>query len=80
MAAKIIPLGCVTRLDIPADRIIDALREADLEGVVVMGYRKEEAGGGLYFASSYADGGFVLWLMEQCKRRLLAVGDEGGVR
>lgn len=78
MTAKIIPLGCVTRLDLPADRIIDALREADLEGVVVMGYRKEEAGGELYFASSYADGGMVLWLMEQCKRRLLAVSDDSG--
>ena len=57
MTAKIIPLGCITRLDLPADRVIDALREADLEGVVVMGYRKEEAGGELYFASSYANGG-----------------------
>jgi hypothetical protein len=76
MTAKIIPLGCITRLDLPADRIIDALREADLEGVVVMGYRKEEAGGELYFASSYADGGTVLWLMEQCRRRLLAVSDD----
>ncbi len=79
MTAKIIPLGCVTRLDLPADRIIDALREADLEGVVVMGYRREEAGGELYFASSYAEGGMVLWLMEQCKRQLLAVGDKGQV-
>lgn len=78
MNAKVIPLNCVTRLDLPPDRIIDALREADLEGVVVMGYRKEEAGGELYFASSYADGGMVLWLMEQCRRRLLAVGDSGG--
>lgn len=76
MTAKIIPLGCVTRLDLPAERIIDALRDLNLEGVVVMGYRKEEDGGELYFASSYADGGTVLWLMEQLKRRLLAVGDE----
>jgi len=78
MTAKIIPLGCVTRLDLPAERIIDALRDLDLEGVVVMGYQKEEAGGELYFASSYADGGTVLWLMEQCKRRLLAVSDDLG--
>lgn len=76
MSAKVIPIGCVTRLDLPAERIIDALRDLDLEGVVVMGYQKEEAGGELYFAASYADGGTVLWLMEQLKRRLLAVGDE----
>lgn len=74
--AKVVPLGCITRLDLPADRIIDALREQDLEGVVVMGFHREANGGTLYFASSYADGGTVLWLMEQCKKRLLAIGED----
>jgi hypothetical protein len=39
----------------------------------VLGY---DAGGDEYFASSYADGGTVLWLMERLKKRLLQVGDE----
>ena len=32
--------------------------------------------GDLYFASTMADGGEVLWLMEQCKKRLLESAKE----
>ena len=35
-----------------------------------MGYTKE---GDIYFSSSYADGGTVLWLMEICKKMLLDI-------
>ena len=64
---NVITLNMVTRIDIPPDRV---LKEAigKMEGVVVIGYDKE---GDQYFASSYADGGKVLWLLEQCKISLL---------
>lgn len=65
--SNIIPLECITRLDLPPDRILEAAI-GKMEGVVLMGWDKE---GELYFASTYADGGTVLWLMEQCKMRLL---------
>lgn len=65
--AKIIPLNCVTRLDLPVDRILESAKDK-LDGVVIMGFDKNDE---LYFASTYADGGMVLWLMEQCKLRLL---------
>ena len=68
----IIPLGNVTKLDIPTDRIFEQAKGSCSDGVVIMGYDDD---GELYFASSIADGGSVLWLMEQCKLALLEVGD-----
>lgn len=57
----------VTRLDIDPDQV---LQEAlgNVEGVVLIGYDKT---GEHYFASSYADGGEVLWLLEACKKKLM---------
>ena len=66
---KVIPLGNITKLDLPVDRVLEAAKE-HLEGVVLMGYDKE---GNLSFASTYADRGEVLWLIESCKKRLLEV-------
>lgn len=60
----------VTRLDIDPDQV---LQEAigQLEGVVIAGCTKD---GEHYFASSYADGGETLWLLEACKKRLMEIG------
>lgn len=63
----------VTRLDIPADRVIDAAKEKALTAVVIIGYDPE---GEEYFASSYADGGDVLWLLERMKKMLLEVPEK----
>lgn len=64
---KVIPIGCVTYLDLPVDTILDGAKNK-LSGVVIMGYDNE---GNEYFASTYADGGEVLWLLEQLKKKLL---------
>jgi hypothetical protein len=69
--ARIIPLGNITRLDLPAERVLEAAKE-HLEHVVLMGWDKE---GKLYFASTFSDGGDVLWIVEQCKRNLLSGAD-----
>lgn len=66
---KVIPLNNVTRLDMPADRVLEAAI-GKLEKVVVLGYDED---GDEYFASSVADGGTVLWLMERLKLKLLTV-------
>lgn len=71
-AAKVIPLHCVTSLDLPVERVLEAAKE-QLEGVVLLGYTHD---GEMYFASTYADGGEVLWLLEKCKLALLNVGVE----
>lgn len=60
-------LGGETRLNIPADRVLE-MAHGRLNGVVIAGYDQD---GGTYFASSYADGGEVLWLLEKLKKQLL---------
>lgn len=69
--AKIIPFNGITKLDLePAAVLKQLLKRDDLEGLVIMGYTKE---GDQFFSSTYADGGTCLWLIEQCKRKLLEV-------
>ncbi len=70
MTDNVIPLGCLTRLDIPVERVFEAVRHHVSGGVVVIGWDND---GELYFASSIADGGEVLWLIEKAKISLLEV-------
>lgn len=67
--AQIIQWRGITKLDLPPDRVLEAAK-GKMEGVVLLGYDKE---GGEYFASTYADGGDVLWLLERCKTKLLGL-------
>ena len=69
---KVVNFTGITKLDMPPDRILEA-GIGRLEGVVILGYDKD---GDEYFASSYADGGTVNWLMDRLKKQLLSVGDE----
>lgn len=69
MTATVIPLGNITKLDLPPDTILDGAK-GTLEGVVVIGLTE---GGQTYFASSIADGGTVIWLLEKLKKDLLEV-------
>ena len=73
MADNIIPLGNITRLNIPTDRVLDECKGHCSEGVVIAGWDDD---GQLYFASSIADGGDVLWLLEKTKQALLEIGDD----
>ena len=67
--ATVIPLNNVTRLDIPADRVLQGCM-GELEDVVIMGKQPD---GKYYFASSVADGGTVLWMMEKLRLKLMGV-------
>lgn len=69
---QVINFTGVTRLDIPPDRMLEAAI-GQLDKVVILGYDKD---GEEYIASSAADGGTVLWLMERCKKRIMEVGEE----
>ncbi len=73
MTSNVIPFGGVTRLDLPADQVLEQAKEWASGGVVVMGW---DENGDLAFASSMADGGQVLWVLEQTKLALLTMGDE----
>lgn len=67
---EVVSLGNITSLDLPTDRVLDEAKGHCTDGVVIMGYDDD---GEFYFASSIADGGSVLWLMEQLKIQLLSV-------
>ena len=70
---KVIPIGGVTKLDLPLDKVLEAAK-GEMEGVVLMGYDKE---GELYFTSTYADGGEVLCLLEKLKQKLMEFSHAG---
>ena len=71
---KVTILRVLTTLDVPIDRVLEGALAAELDAVVVLGYDKN---GDEYFASSNADGGDVVWLMERMKLKLLQVTDQG---
>jgi hypothetical protein len=66
----VVPLGNITYLDLPTDRVLDGAKGKCSEGVIVLGFDDD---GEFYFASSIADGGAVIWLMELAKKKLLEV-------
>lgn len=70
IVSNVTVLKTVTTLDIPTERILNGALEQPLNGCIVIG---ENADGELYFASSFADGGTVLWWMEKAKLALLGV-------
>lgn len=72
MSGKVVYPSFVTTLDLPPDRILEEAI-GKLENVLVVGYDKK---GNEYFASSVADGGTVLWLLERSKKALLEMADE----
>lgn len=69
---EVIELGNITFLDLPPDRVLQN-HIGELDGVVIIGFDLE---GGLVFASSYADGGTVMWLLEKAKQQLLAASED----
>lgn len=70
---KVIVFNGITKLDLPADRILENMIGTEIDGIVLLGYRKD---GSEFFASSYADGGTALWLLERCKKKLLQIAED----
>jgi len=68
--SEVVPFGGITHLDLPTDRVLEAAKGHCTDGVLVLGFDDD---GELYFASSLADGGEALWLMEKAKKALLEV-------
>lgn len=67
----VVPLDVVTRLDMPAERVLSGALEADLESAVVIGWTND---GSWYFASSLAAGPETLWLLALAQKNLLDQG------
>ena len=68
---NVIQFNGITRLDLDPDMVLENSK-GTLAGLVILGYDKE---GREYFASTYADGGDVLWLLERMKLRLLTISE-----
>lgn len=62
----------LTKLDLPADRVLKAVPIDEMESIIILGYHKD---GSEYFASSLADGGDMIWLLERLKKQLLEMPD-----
>lgn len=71
MNTNVVRPNNITRLNLDADVVLEAAI-GKLTGVVIMGYDKD---GERYFASSYADGGEVLWLAEKMRRALMEISE-----
>lgn len=72
MTDNVVEWGGITRLDMPPERVLTKALDGKLTSVVILGHTED---GDEYFASSLADGGDVLWLLERCKKLLLEVPD-----
>lgn len=68
--SNVVTLGNITRLDLPTGRVLDGAKGKCSDGVVIIGF---DDAGDFYFASSIADGGTVMWLLELAKKKLLEV-------
>ena len=68
--SNVVEFDGITTLDIPPTLILAKAAGAKLKTCVVVGFDED---GQLYFASSVADGGDVLWMFELAKKRLLEV-------
>jgi hypothetical protein len=68
MTAEILELGCMTKLDIPPEKILRAALDADLSEVVVIGLNKK---GRLYNAASKSSLAEILFVLEFAKAALM---------
>lgn len=69
-SAEVLRFNSETTHNLDPDRVLTGAAEQGLDGCLVVGFDRD---GDLYFASSYADGGTILWLLEKAKQRLLRV-------
>lgn len=67
---NVVILPVATRLDIPAERVLNGALDADLDRCFVIGRTRD---GEFYFASTTSDGGTVIWDMEIAKSELLKI-------
>ena len=68
MTDKILEFNGISYLDLPPSRLLTKAADSELESCIIIGHDKD---GEFYFASSKADGGEVLWLIEVAKKKLL---------
>lgn len=65
---EVIDLDTLTKADIPSEKLLQKAIEAGVTNVVIIGY---DTSGKLWFASSDASCGDVIWLLEVAKKLML---------
>jgi hypothetical protein len=68
LVEKVSILRVSTTLDLPAERVLNAAINANLENCVIVGF---DAEGKMHFASTKGSAGFVLWAFEKAKKVLM---------
>lgn len=63
-------LPVITTLDLASERVLESALAAGLKGCIVIGTNQD---GTPYFASTWADGGDILWHTELMKLRLMGL-------
>jgi hypothetical protein len=71
-ADNVVDLDVITSLPMPSEKLLTKALENGVTNVVILGYDPD---GDFYFASSDADGGDVLWLLDIAKKRLLETAE-----
>lgn len=71
MTNNIEDFGGITKLDLDPDRLLNKAI-GRLDQVIIVGFDKE---GNEYIASSQADGGETLWLLQRGIHKLMLVAD-----
>ena len=71
--SNVVDIDCVTFLDIPAEKMLEAAKDANLKHIVIIG---EYEDGEEYFTSSTSDCPLALWMLEQAKRALFDMAAE----
>jgi hypothetical protein len=72
---KVVAFPGITKLDIPAKRILRKAIKEKVTEVVICGYDED---GEMFIASSIASGPEIMWLLEVGKMRLLEAFKELG--
>ena len=67
LVTNVVTLPVITTLDLDAERVLEGAINSTLQSCIVLGY---DADGEFYFASTMADGGDALWLLEMAKLNL----------
>ena len=70
---NVVDLDCETLLDIPAEKMLDAAKDAKLKHVIIIG---EDEDGEEYFTSSTSDLALINWLLDRTKQAVLYMADE----
>ena len=65
---EVVILDVETRLDIPAERILEAAKQDDLKTAMVIGF---DAGGELYVRTTTTKAKELIWLMELAKQLVM---------